>query len=42
MEIKIYSNIMPDLANQPVELVERKGIGHPDTLADMIAMNFSN
>ena len=28
MEIKIYSNIMPDLANQPVELVERKGIGH--------------
>ncbi len=42
MDIKIYSNMMPDLDKHPVEMVERKGIGHPDTLADMIAMNFSN
>jgi S-adenosylmethionine synthetase len=27
---------------QPVEIVERKGIGHPDTLADFIAETFSN
>ena len=26
----------PGLASAPVEVVERKGLGHPDTLADEV------
>ena len=28
-------------ASQPVEIVERKGIGHPDTICDALAEEFS-
>lgn len=27
--------------NNPLEIVERKGLGHPDTLADMLAEKIS-
>lgn len=30
------------ISNSDFEIVERKGIGHPDTLSDMIAEEFSN
>lgn len=31
----------PDPAGQPVDIVERKGLGHPDTLADALAERMS-
>ena len=31
----------PGPAGQPVEIVERKGLGHPDTLADALAERMS-
>lgn len=42
MEYKTFfdSNIDPNL--HEVEIVERKGIGHPDSLSDIIAEYFSN
>lgn len=36
MDIQICSGILQP-GNSPIEIVERKGIGHPDTLADTIA-----
>lgn len=41
MEIKLYPRSLVDITNQEVELVERKGLGHPDTLADILANTFS-
>lgn len=40
--LKIIKNYQKNIEKDPVEMVERKGIGHPDTLSDMIAENFSN
>jgi len=34
---QLFINVTPSIENQPFEIVERKGIGHPDTLADGIA-----
>jgi hypothetical protein len=31
----------PGPAGQPVEIVERQGLGHPDTLADALAERIS-
>jgi S-adenosylmethionine synthetase len=42
MKIEVLSNNIGNIEEMPIELVERKGIGHPDTLADMIADEFSN
>ena len=42
MLLRVYSDYAGLIANEPVEMVERKGIGHPDTLADVIASAFSN
>lgn len=32
---------MPDPAQRPMEIVERKGTGHPDTICDALAENLS-
>jgi len=37
----IHINSTPSPAEQPIEVVERKGIGHPDTLADALAERLS-
>lgn len=42
MKIILLNNKIFSAAIQPVEMVERKGIGHPDTLADIVAETFSN
>ncbi|MFW5983178.1 MAG: methionine adenosyltransferase [bacterium] len=42
MKTKIYPNEMKNPDKIKVECVERKGLGHPDTLSDMIANHFSN
>jgi S-adenosylmethionine synthetase len=38
----IYYNDFSDPAKLPLEIVERKGLGHPDTLADGLAEAVSN
>lgn len=38
--LKIHSTKI-DPANRPIEIVERKGIGHPDTLSDALAEHLS-
>ena len=37
----VYSSGMPSIDNTELEIVERKGIGHPDTLCDTIAEKVS-
>lgn len=37
MEKSLFVNTVPPMDSQPFEIVERKGIGHPDTLADGVA-----
>ncbi len=37
----VYSSGKPHIDDTPFEVVERKGIGHPDTLCDMIAEKVS-
>lgn len=37
MELIVDSLLEPPVASSPVEIVERKGIGHPDTICDAIA-----
>ena len=39
--LKIIKNCKNNINEEPIEIVERKGLGHPDTLADLIAENFS-
>ncbi|MFP4045542.1 MAG: methionine adenosyltransferase [Candidatus Aenigmatarchaeota archaeon] len=39
--VSIYNSHKTSIENRPVEIVERKGIGHPDTLADGIAESIS-
>lgn len=41
MRIEVSPLIQPPVAAAPVEIVERKGIGHPDTLCDALADQFS-
>lgn len=41
MDTSILINRHPGPASLPVEVVERKGIGHPDTLADALAERMS-
>ncbi len=37
MKKQLFINLVSLIDDQPFEIVERKGIGHPDTLADGIA-----
>jgi len=41
MNLVIINNYKKSISDEPIEIVERKGIGHPDSLADGIAENFS-
>lgn len=41
MQIKIADSAIPAIAQLGFEVVERKGIGHPDSLADLVAEEFS-
>ena len=41
MNIEFITNLNLRTENNPLEVVERKGIGHPDTLADLVAEMFS-
>ncbi len=41
MEILVNENNFIDQEKLPVEIVERKGIGHPDTISDAIAEEYS-
>lgn len=42
MNLYIFEKYKSGIESEPVEMIERKGIGHPDTLADIIAEEFSN
>jgi len=37
MDMMVEAAAAPTLSTQPVEMVERKGLGHPDTICDAIA-----
>ncbi len=41
MEVSVTSLEGPSPASLPVEMVERKGLGHPDTICDALAENLS-
>jgi len=41
MAIHIERRRGPALGDRPVEIVERKGLGHPDTICDMLSEKFS-
>ncbi|MEW5962467.1 MAG: methionine adenosyltransferase [Pseudomonadota bacterium] len=41
MAIEIETMHGPSLDRRPVEIVERKGLGHPDTICDMVSECFS-
>ncbi len=41
MPIQIELQRGPSLSERPVEIVERKGLGHPDTICDMLSEMFS-
>lgn len=41
MAIEIEAMLGPSLDQRPVEVVERKGLGHPDTICDMVSERFS-
>ncbi len=41
MKLSITSLTHPPVASAPVEIVERKGLGHPDTLCDGLAESLS-
>lgn len=41
MKLIVDTSALPLPGTQPFEIVERKGIGHPDTIADALAEHFS-
>jgi S-adenosylmethionine synthetase len=41
MQLEIAALDAPSPASQPLEIVERKGLGHPDTICDALAENLS-
>jgi S-adenosylmethionine synthetase len=41
MELRLGDLVGPGAAEGPVEIVERKGLGHPDTLSDLLADELS-
>lgn len=41
MKLRVDTSALPSPGTVPFEIVERKGIGHPDTLADALAEHFS-
>jgi S-adenosylmethionine synthetase len=41
MKINLFPKTLININDQEVELVERKGLGHPDTLSDILADTFS-
>lgn len=42
MHVRIYPLSGMPVSAQPVEMVERKGLGHPDTICDILAENLSS
>jgi S-adenosylmethionine synthetase len=41
VDITVSPLFVPAVANLPLEIVERKGVGHPDTICDALAENLS-
>ena len=41
MNLELSCLEAPDVARRPVEIVERKGLGHPDSLCDALAEELS-
>lgn len=41
MNVEVTQRLDPFVGDQPVEVVERKGLGHPDTLCDALAEQVS-
>ena len=41
MRLKIQPLSGRSVGEQPMEMVERKGLGHPDTICDILAENLS-
>ena len=41
MDILIHSHKVLSVESQPVEIVERKGLGHPDSICDALAEQVS-
>src|SRR5205807_2089624 len=41
VQILVHPSPLPPMDRQPVEFVERKGVGHPDTLCDKAAEELS-
>ena len=41
MQILVHPSPLPPMDRRPVEFVERKGVGHPDTLCDKAAEELS-
>lgn len=41
MNVEVYANITPIMNETPFEVVERKGLGHPDTICDLITEKIS-
>ena len=41
MSLQVTLSALPDPSEQPFEVVERKGIGHPDTICDALAEGLS-
>lgn len=41
MNIRVYEKSISNIDDAQIEVVERKGLGHPDTLSDMLADKFS-
>ncbi len=42
MQTKVSQTIELPVGEQPIEIVERKGLGHPDTICDLIVESISN
>jgi S-adenosylmethionine synthetase len=41
LEVTVSPLFVPAVAHLPLEIVERKGVGHPDTICDALAENLS-
>ena len=41
MEIVVSDHAQPSVEDRRVEIVERKGLGHPDTICDALSEQFS-
>ncbi len=41
MNLLVHSHKLLSVESQPVEIVERKGLGHPDSICDSLAEEVS-